>query len=321
MDLADAGLIAVAVAFVIANGANDGAALMSTALGITTRPWAGLAALLLALVAVPLLLGTAVARTLAERLVGFGDDGGRLALAGAVLAALAVVWVLTARGLPTSLTLGLVGGLSGSGFGAQLPVSWDLLGWVLLLGALAPLVGAVLAYGVSTGLGRIPLGEHASRRVHRAHQGAYLLQCLAYGLNDGQKMLAVAAIAGGTTVGVAAGAGWPLVLIAAAFAIGTLARLRRVGATIGGALVPLRPLRAAVAGGASAVAVIGTGVVGAPVSMTQSIAGGLVGSGLASSPSRVRWREAARIAGAWLFTLPAAFAVAAALALAARWVA
>jgi inorganic phosphate transporter, PiT family len=313
-------LMGLAFVFAVANGANDGAALLSTVLGAIARPWVALSLLLLGLVLVPALVSSAVGRTLSERLVDFEADLGQIIVAGAVLAALVVVWVLTSRGLPTSLTLGLVGGLVGSGFGARSPVSWGLLGWVLLLAAAAPLLGAALAYGATLALQRVPFGEGAPRRVQLAHRTGYVLQCFAYGLNDGQKMLAVTAIAFGTSVSVAAAAAWPLAMIGAGFALGTLLTLRRVGGTVAGGLVPLRPLRSAVSGTSSAFAVITTGALGAPVSMTQSIAGSLVGSGAATAPSRVRWREVLRISGAWLFTLPAAFGMGAAFAAAIRMV-
>jgi inorganic phosphate transporter, PiT family len=57
--------------------------------------------------------------------------------------------------------------------------------------------------------------------------------------------------------------------------------------------------------------VLGTGAVGAPVSMTQAVAGGLVGAGGTRGWSRVRWRAAAQLGVAWVLTLPTAFGAAA----------
>jgi inorganic phosphate transporter, PiT family len=54
-----------------------------------------------------------------------------------------VTWSLAARGLPTSLTLAVVGAIAGAGVGASLPVTWGTVGGVLLLAALAPLGGGL----------------------------------------------------------------------------------------------------------------------------------------------------------------------------------
>ncbi|MFD0821323.1 inorganic phosphate transporter, partial [Micromonospora zhanjiangensis] len=57
--------------------------------------------------------------------------------------------------------------------------------------------------------------------------------------------------------------------------------------------------------------VLGTAVLGAPVSMTQSLSGAMVGTGLSRRSRKVRWRGVIRLGRAWLLTLPAAFVAAA----------
>jgi PiT family inorganic phosphate transporter len=59
----------------------------------------------------------------------------------------------------------------------------------------------------------------------------------------------------------------------------------------------------------TAVAVLAVG--GAPVSMTQTIDGGLVGVGAAVRASSVRWGIVREMLGSWLATVPAALAAAA----------
>ncbi|HVL99017.1 MAG TPA: inorganic phosphate transporter, partial [Egibacteraceae bacterium] len=58
----------------------------------------------------------------------------------------------------------------------------------------------------------------------------------------------------------------------------------------------------------------GSAAVGAPVSMTQSVAAALVGAGMSYGHRRVRWRAVGRLGLAWLLTLPASAALAAAVA-------
>ncbi|GAA3410988.1 hypothetical protein [Streptosporangium vulgare] len=129
----------VAVLFVLTSGANDGATLIGLGLRFPRSPgWAIAGLLVVVLFAGPYVLGVAVARTFTERLAGLGTSGGAAAFLAGVVTAVIVVAVLTGRGLPTSLTLAVIGGISGAGFGAGLPVSWRNLGAVLAVGAAAP---------------------------------------------------------------------------------------------------------------------------------------------------------------------------------------
>lgn len=54
------------------------------------------------------------------------------------MAAVGVVAVLSRLGIPTSLTLALVGGLTGAGLGFGLPVLWSSVWFVLAMAAIAP---------------------------------------------------------------------------------------------------------------------------------------------------------------------------------------
>ncbi|MFD0632621.1 hypothetical protein ACFQ9X_14460 [Catenulispora yoronensis] len=120
-----------------------------------------------------------------------------------VAAALAVVLLLSLRGLPTSLTLAVVGGLAGAGLGAGLPVPAGSVATVLLAAALAPIISALIAWLVTRSL-RLAGTRRSTAAVAtgRTHRVAFPLQCLAYGANDGQKMIALFAVAGGSGLGV-----------------------------------------------------------------------------------------------------------------------
>src|SRR5699024_7600754 len=102
------------------------------------RPGTSIVVLLLAVALGPLFVfGTGVATTLAHRLVRFGEgDATHAALLVGVLTAIAVVFALTRAGVPTSLTLALVGALTGSGWGAGLPVNTTMLVTILVAGVL-----------------------------------------------------------------------------------------------------------------------------------------------------------------------------------------
>lgn len=309
-------LLGVAIAFAFVNGLNDGGALLSVGLDVRTlRPLTSLLLLTAAVVAAPLVVGTAVATTLTSRLVAFDAADGPAALLVAVVAAVAVTWVLAARGLPTSLTLAVVGAIAGAGVGAALPVSWGTVVSVLVLAAVAPLAGLGLAWLLARVAGAWPSSGSVDHRTQRWHVGAFGLQCLAYGANDGQKMLAVFAVAAGTATadGVPV-VGWQLAVVGGAFLLGAAVGLPRVAPTLRNGVAAVHPHEAVLSELSSGTVVLATGALGSPVSMTQAVSGGLIGAGVTRSYARVRWGQVLRLALAWVVTLPAAFVVAGAAA-------
>lgn len=313
------GMLLAAGAFAALNGANDGGAL--TSLGLTIRgltPLTALAALGIAVAAVPLLFGTAVASTLAARLVAFDGAVGRWALLAAIGAAVVVTLGLSVRGLPTSITLALIGGISGAGVGAGFAVAWGLIALVLLAAAAAPAVGALVALVTAWVAARLPARSGAGRAIRRAHLAAFVALCLAYGANDGQKILAVFALVSALPGGRVEADPLPLALGAVLFIAGGVLGLGRYARTIGGGVIPTRPEQAVITEVSSAAVVFTMAAAGAPVSMTQSVAGGLVGAAWTRGRRRVRWRIVLRIAFAWVLTLPTAFLVAATAAFALR---
>jgi PiT family inorganic phosphate transporter len=321
MTVAGALLFASAGGFALASGANDGATLVAMGTRTrTVRPAVGIA-ILVALVAVgPLLVGTAVATTLAHRLVSFGGEGGRMALLAAVVTALLVVFVLTRRGTPTSLTLALTGGIVGAGLGAGLPVQWPTVAMVLVLGVVAPLLSIPAGWVVYEVM-RGPLGRLIARHfISETQYLGYLLQCLAYSANDAQKMIAIVAIGGAAQLDPVAATVPGQLAIAALFGVGILLTVRVIASRVGEGVMYIRtPHFIATSIGSSCV-VLATAALGVPVSSTQAATGAAVGSGVATSPFSLRWKEVSRIGLAWLITLPFSIALAAALATAGRMV-
>ena len=304
-------LLVLAAGFAFVNGMNDGGSITSTGIKLPgLAPLTAIAMLTLALMAVPLVIGTAVATTLASRLVTF--DGGEAGptVTVAVLVAVGLVLALSRWGLPTSLTLAVVGAITGAGLGAGLPVAWGWVAWVLAIAAAAPLVGALLALAVTWLLYRLNPRVSAHTSLRHGHWVSFSLQCLAYGLNDGQKILAVFALALALPTAPVELPIGTLLLIGASFAVGAAVGLRRYGGMLGDGVMMVRPINAAVAEFAAGVSVIVTGLLGAPVSMTQAVAGGLIGSGAHESTRRIRWNRALMIVLAWVVTLPVALVAA-----------
>ncbi|MEU6073727.1 inorganic phosphate transporter [Micromonospora sp. NPDC047074] len=304
-------LIGLATVFVFVCGANDGGALLALAL---RQREAGsvvmIGMLLAAIVAGPALFGLAVARTFTDRLVTTQERGGQLVVALGVLVAVLLVLGFTWRGVPTSVTLAVVGALGGAGLGLGSAPSWTALGQMLAIGAAAPLVGGGLGYLVGRLARRAPTTGRLPSALRLAQIAAYGGQCLAYAANDGQKMFAVAGVA------LAAAHAGPLdlpvlLLLATVFAAGALTSVRRLARGNTFNLAPARPWQVVSAEVASSAAVFGTAGFGMPVSMTQSVAAGLVGAGASQGARRVRWQFAVPVLTSWLVTLPACFGAAA----------
>jgi PiT family inorganic phosphate transporter len=77
-------------------------------------------------------------------------------------------------------------------------------------------------------------------------------------------------------------------------------------------ITKLRPVGGFCAETAGAAMLIGTAVAGIPVSTTHTITGAIMGVGSLQRFSAVRWGVAGRIVWAWVFTIPASAAIAAA---------
>ncbi|MBX5447789.1 MAG: inorganic phosphate transporter [Acidothermus cellulolyticus] len=316
-----AGWLAIAALFAAVTGANDGAAIVASGLRVSLlRPLSALLVVVGGVLTAPLIFGTEVAATLSHRLVAFQTDGGRLAFALALLAALLVVAFLTTTGRPTSLTVALIGGIAGAGLGYGLPVAWGTVGRVLLFGILSPICAGLAGLVLARLLHHVPPLQHMPLVTRAGTALGYVLLALAYGANDGQKMLAVFAIAGNAGGAVHTG-GRTLALIGLCFVAGAALSLPRLASRLGADLLRVRPLHAITAQAASAAAAFGSAVGHAPVSMTQSLTASLVGAGVSEGSRRVRWRAVSRLAMAWVVTLPASIAVASAVTAFARAVA
>lgn len=291
-------LLGLAAIFAVINGANDGGAMVASTLRVPgQRPITTIAALSVALVAVPLLFGTGVADTLTSGLVQAPDDGQAQLIAVGVIAAIGVVAILTRLGLPTSLTLAVVGGIVGAGIGRGLPVVAGGVIEVLLVGVAAPVVGAVLARLLGQ-LSSAVLAAADGRGLAALGWMSLAVQAIAYAANDGQKMLAVLMV---TAVGLTAPA---VIGLAVLFAMGIVVGAPSAAGTLGRGLAGGGPHEEVAAQLGGSVAVLTSATLGAPVSMTQAVSGGLIGSGLGRGLRQIRWRRAGQLAVAWVLTLP-----------------
>jgi inorganic phosphate transporter, PiT family len=241
----------------------------------------------------------------------------------------ALVWngLMWYRGLPSSSTHALVGGLTGAaiaaagadavnwgGFDGWRPVG--VLGTLIAL-AVTPPLGAAAGYVVLT-FGRRAL-HRATRRFERplleAQWFAAGLLAVGQGANDAQKSVGVIVAVLFASGSISSLEAPFLVTLGAALAMaaGTALGGWSIVRTIGRRIYELRPLDSLASQSSSAAVILASSVAGAPISGTHVVASSVVGVGAARRRwRRIRWAVVREIAIAWLTTIPATALLAAA---------
>ena len=309
--------LAAACLFGLVSGFNDGGNLMGsfTSGGVITRTLA--AVLLLACLIGPLIAGTAVAETVGTNVIDLRGQGS-LGMALLVVAPLGVVLLSWRFGIPTSMTLALVGSMLGWVAVAGGHVRWEGVTRVLLGMPISVIGGGLLALAIYWTVRRL-LGQrpHASLlELARLQLATAVIQAVAYGANDMEKTVGLLAVGFSfsahnqplTFAGPA-----PIIGAFLFFYVGALVGGSRVASRVGYGVLKVRPMQALSQQLASGSVVSLLALAGAPVSMTQTINGGLVGVGAAQRASSIRWGIVRDMLGSWLLTLPLAVIVAAAL--------
>ncbi len=240
----------------------------------------------------------------------------------------AIVWdVLTwLWGLPTSSSHALIGGYAGA---AVMRSGWHVniaSGWykTLIFIVVAPVVGLILGFSFMVAIFWL-LRNKPPQKIDAWFRKLQLISAAAYSLghggNDAQKTMGIVASAlyGAHFLSRAELAGgwgkyhWPIILAAhTAIALGTYFGGWRIVHTMGSRITKLRPVGGFCAEAAGAITLFSTALAGIPVSTTHTITGAIVGVGATHRLSAVRWGVARRIVWAWVLTIPASAAVAAA---------
>jgi len=320
-------IILVALTFDFLNGFHDAANSIATV--VSTRVlspriavvWAAFFNFIAAFT-----FGTAVAKTLGKGMIDLRYINLYVILAGLLGA---IFWNLFTwyYGLPVSSSHALMGGYAGAavaktGWGVILPGGWTK---TLIFIVLSPAIGMVLGAALMISVYWI-FRHSAPLRVDRYFRRLQLFSAAAYsfghGTNDAQKTMGIIA-------GVLLTAGlidhfyvpfWVVLMAHAAIGLGTFAGGWRIVKTMGMKITKLRPVGGFCAETAAAASLLGTAMVGIPVSTTHTIAGGIMGVGSIQRLSAVRWGVARTIVWAWVLTIPVAGLVSALCFWAMHWI-
>ena len=310
-------LIALALAFDFLNGLHDAANSIATV--VSTQLLSPVMAVVFAAVgnfAAYWIVGLHVAETVGKGIID-KDVVTPAVVFGALIGAMfwnVVTWL---KGIPSSSSHALIGGLLGagvahSGFGAIESAGTTK---TILAIFVSPLLGfalAMLLVLVTSWLfrGMQPRrAEGVFKSLHLVSSAAY---SISHGGNDAQKTMGIITVllySTGYLGGEFHVPEWVVLSCYAAISLGTLSGGWRIIKTMGTRLTRLNHHTGFCASTAGSIVVFGASAMGIPVSTTHAITGSVIGTGAARRASAVRWTVAGRVATAWFITIPASATV------------
>jgi PiT family inorganic phosphate transporter len=322
-------VVVTALIFDFINGFHDAANAIATVVSTGVLPIRTAVMLAGLFNFVGAITGTAVAKTIAS---GFADAAD--VTQGVVLAALfgGIVWNLITwwRGLPSSSSHALIGGLLGAvvGHAGLSAFNWSaLVSKVIVPLVASPLLGFVFAFFFMVALVwavrrmRAPFVHRTSRRLQLVSACS---MAFSHGSNDAQKAMGIITLA--LVAFVAAGhegapawmlpqseghvPSWVVFACALAIGLGTMAGGKRIIKTMGSKIIKITPLQGFAAETGGALTILAASRLGVPVSTTHVISACIMGVGSSKRVSAVRWGVAGNILVAWVLTIPMAAAFA-----------
>jgi PiT family inorganic phosphate transporter len=316
------GLIVVALAFDFLNGLHDAANAIATV--VSTRLLKPVTAVVFAgslnAAAYLLTLAFPSLHKVAET-IGSGLIDKNLVTPGVVFGALvgAMFWnvVTWLKGIPSSSSHALVGGIIGAGVAhaGVAGIQWTGLNKTLIAIVLSPVLGMLLSMLImlasSWGFSHTSSkkAESSFRVLHLISSGAY---SISHGLNDAQKtmgLITVLLFSTGYLHGKFEVPHWVAISCYIAMGLGTLMGGWKIIETMGSRITKLSQHQGFSASAAGTITVFTASLLGIPVSTTHTITGCIIGAGVAKRASAVRWGVAGNVVIAWIVTIPASAAV------------
>ena len=307
------GLIAVALAFDFLNGLHDAANSIATV--VATQLLSPVAAVVFAAAgnfAAYWIVGLHVAETVGSGIID-KDVVSPAVVFGALVGAMfwnVLTWL---KGIPSSSSHALIGGLLGAGIAASGFSAIQSSGTSKTIAAifLSPMLGFALAMILMLVTSILFKGTHP-RRANGTFKFLHLMSSAAYSIshggNDAQKTMGIIAVllySTGHLDGEFHVPHWVVLSCYVAIALGTLSGGWRIIKTMGTGLTRLNHHSGFCASTAGSIVVFGASAMGIPVSTTHAITGSVVGTGAARRASAVRWGVASRVVIAWFITIPA----------------
>ena len=318
------GLILLALAFDFLNGLHDAANSIATVVATKLlRPVQAVAfAAFFNFAAYFLTLAWPQLHAVAET-IGKGLIDKDLVTPSVVFGALvgAMFWnvVTWLKGIPSSSSHALVGGIVGAGVAhaGLTGIQWTGLNKTLIAIVLSPTLGMILSMLIMLASSWLLKGvsargaERTFRSLHLVSSAAY---SLSHGLNDAQKtrgIITVLLYSTGYLSGDFEVPHWVAISCYIAIGLGTLTGGWRIIETMGSRITKLSQHQGFSASMGGSIMVFTASLLGIPVSTTHTITGCVIGAGVARRASAVRWGVAQNVVMAWVITIPASATVAA----------
>jgi PiT family inorganic phosphate transporter len=316
------GLIIIALAFDFLNGLHDAAnsiatvvstRLLGPAQAVAFAAFFNFAAYFLSVIFPQL---HKVAETIGKGLID-KDLVTPAVVFGALIGAMfwnVVTWL---KGIPSSSSHALIGGLVGSGVAhaSITGIQWTGLNKTLIAIVLSPTLGMILSMLIMLISSWLLKGTSA-RSAERTFSGLHLVSSAAYslshGLNDAQKTMGIITVllySTGYLAGEFEVPHWVAISCYIAIALGTLTGGWKIIETMGSRITKLSHHQGFSASTGGSIMVFSASLLGIPVSTTHTITGCIIGAGTARRASAVRWGVARNVMVAWIITIPASAAV------------
>lgn len=307
-------IVFIALAFDYTNGFHDAANAIATT--VATKALSAKQALLLAAAGnlIGAFISEGVAKTVGKGVIDVETSNAGLVVVMAALLG-AIAWNLLTwwRGLPSSSSHALIGGLVGSALAASQVVHWDgVKEKVLIPMVISPIVGMSAAFLLTLALQWLFRNAKKSRAGHGFRAGQVIAagtMSVGHGLQDAQKTMGVmtlALVVGGMHSGDSIPS-WVKIAAALAISLGTYAGGWRIMKTLGKRMVEVNPIRGLASQSVASTVLFYMAIhLKAPISTTHTITSSIIGAGATRGPKWVRWRVVGNIVTAWVLTLPAA---------------
>ena len=228
-----------------------------------------------------------------------------------------VTWL---KGIPSSSSHALVGGLVGAGVAhAGLEgIIWSGLNKTVIAIFLSPMIGMILSMLimlVTSWMTRTSAARPAERSFKALHLLSSATYSVGHGLNDAQKTMGIITVllySTGHLNGEFQIPHWVAISCYIAISLGTLSGGWRIIRTMGTRITKLSHHQGFAASFGGSIMLFAASSLGIPVSTTHTIAGCVIGVGAARRASSVRWGIAGNLMVAWVLTVPASALVGAA---------
>lgn len=318
-------VVVLAMGFTYTNGFHDAANAIATS--VSTRALTPRIALVLASVMNLLggFVGVRVAQTVGSDIIELPmGPTGVAVCAGALVGATGWNLLTWWRGLPSSSSHALIGGLGGAALAGGATVKWgSILDKVVVPMLVSPVLGLVGGFAVMAAilwLFRSARPGPTARGFRYAQTVSAAAMAFGHGMQDASKTAGVVALtliaSGHRSPGDESIPVWVIALSAVVLALGTYAGGWRIMRTLGRRIIDLDPPQGFAAETTAATVLYVATATGAPISTTHAITSAIMGVGATKSLKAVRWGVARQIVIAWVLTFPGA-GLAAALAYAA----